>query len=426
MCCKKWKLALLGLLLIVSITGCEDKGPTKAEQESATVEVVNKMVEAAKDASVTQMDCRTQLENTIVSENGKIDWEIILETTSKYDRENFMAFTEGTVKNFSGDDSEVELKTYMLVEEDKLNIYNNAGNYVWYKYDSKMKPEEISKNPVEGLDWGNMEVMGMDVDTHIINGRENYKLTIKLYGEDAKDFIFESGLKGLVKNRQYATLDLKDVEIRADYYVDCENYLVSKMVVNFNEMQPVSDWMDELYYGDTAELKFDKCQMIYTNILYDKVDVPKLDFELKKNAVEVLQEDVLFTIEESGLTANVKGKAGWVVTTLADDGITMNSPDALKFITCYVGINSTLEEWEINIEKITLKDMKADGAYVSHERVEEDNGYVVYYVKTTTGMIAYSRVQIGEADEYVILYAGEQNTDNMDGFFEEAMEGVDW
>lgn len=424
--CKKWKLGLLGLMLIVGITGCDDKGPTKAEQESTTREVVNKMVEAAKDSAVTQMDCRTQLENTIISDNGKMDWEIILETTSQYDREDFMAFTEGTVKNFSGDVSEMEMKTYMIVEGEKINIYNNVGNYIWYKYDSKLKSEEIRKNPVEGLDWENIEVMGMDVDTHIINGRDNYKLTVKLYGDDTKDFIFESGMKGIVKNKQYATLDLQDVEIRADYYVDCENYLVSKMVVNFNEMQPVSDWMDELYYGDTAELKFDKCQMIYTNILYDKVDVPKLDFELKKNAVEVLQEDVLFTIEESGLIANVKGKEGWVVTTLDNDGITMNSPDALKFITCYIGINSTLEDWESSIEKITLKDMKEDGAYVSHKRVEESNGYVVYYVKTTTGMIAYSRVQIGETDEYVILYAGEQNTDNMDVFFKEAMEGVDW
>ena len=116
---KKWKVSVLGLVLAMVISGCETSSPDAREQQIAATEVVNKMVDVAKECTVTQMDCRTQLKNKIVNEKDTTDWEVILETTTRYDRENFMSLSESLVTNFSEDGSEQEMKSYMMEENEK-------------------------------------------------------------------------------------------------------------------------------------------------------------------------------------------------------------------------------------------------------------------------------------------------------------------
>ena len=54
---KKMKMGILGLVLALSMTGC---GMSKKQMNEAK-EVVNKMVEASENCTVTQMDCSTEL-----------------------------------------------------------------------------------------------------------------------------------------------------------------------------------------------------------------------------------------------------------------------------------------------------------------------------------------------------------------------------
>lgn len=422
---KKWKVGIWGLVIAFSITGCEGK-PLNRKENDAAKEVISKMVEASKECAVTGMDCETRLvtkmKDGIVSE----DWEITLDTTSQYDRENFMSLSESTITNFYNDNSELYVKSYMIVEEDKLNTYRLVDGYDWFKHDSKIKVEDISRNLVDGPNWEKVEILGLDEDTHMIEGRENHKLTVRLTGEGTRDFIFESGLRNLYWNVEYGTLDLQDVEMKVDYYVDCENYRVSKMVIDFEEMESVIKRHEELSYANAIDLEFKECSMVYDNINYEPVKVPKMSFEDKKDCKEVLQADEVISIEERDNVAQVQCHKRWTVMSQDYDSVALLSSDNGKYMSYIMCVNAPVKDWEIGVEKREIPAMQENGVYVSHEKGAAIEGYDVYYIKTTYGMNAYARKQVGEEDECVNIYVEESGTDNIEELLKEAIKNITW
>lgn len=419
---KKMKLGILGLVLALGMTGC---GMSKKQMNEAK-EVVNKMVEASENCAVTGMDCETRLvtkmKGGIVSE----DWEITLDTTSQYDRENFMSLSESTITNFYNDNSEMYVKSYMIVEEDKLNTYRLVDGYDWFKHDSKIKVEDISRNLVDGPNWEKVEILGLDEDTHMIEGRENHKLTVRLTGEGTRDFIFESGLRNLYWNVEYGTLDLQDVEMKVDYYVDCENYRVSKMVIDFEEMESVIKRHEELSYANAIDVEFKECSMVYDNINYEPVKVPKMSFEDKKDCKEVLQADEVISIEERDNVAQVKCYKRWTIVDRDYDVVALTNPAGSKYVSYIMGVNSPVKEWRIGVEKRQIPDMQESGIYVSHEKGTAVDGFEVYYIKFTDGMCAYAWGQVGEEDECVSIYVEQVDTDNIEEFLKEAINNITW
>lgn len=419
---KKMKLGILGLVLALSMTGC---GMSKKQMNEAK-EVVNKMVEASENCAVTQMNCSTELISRVKNGMNTFNWDVSIDTISQYDRENFMSLSESTITNFYNDDSEMNVKSYMIVEGDKLYTYRLADGYSWFKYDSKMKAEEISKNLVDGPDWETVEILNLDKETYTIDDRPNYKLTVKLTGEGTKDLIFESGLRNFYWNTEYGTLDLQDVEMKVDYYVDCETYRISKLVANFEEMDSVLQGFLENGAEGLGELKLKKCSMTYANINYEPVKVPKMSFEDKKDTGEVLQEDVVVSIEERENVAQVKCYKRWTIVDRDYDVVALNNPDASKYVGYYMGVNFPIKEWVIDVEKREIPGMQKDGVYVSHEKGAAIDGFEVYYIKLTYGMCAYAWKQVGEEDECLYIYAQQDDTDNIEEFLKEVINNITW
>lgn len=310
----KWKVGIIGLVLSLGITACGTK-PISMDETEAAKEVINKMEEAAEDCMVTCLECKTELVSKVRRGLMVKDWKVIIDTTSQYDRENFVSLSESLITNFLENKEKTEVKSYMISEEDKLYTYRLVDGEEWFKHDSKIKAEDISKNLVDGPDWENVEILGIDKKKHTINGRDNYKLTVKLAGNGTRDLIFESGIRNFYWNTEYGTLDLQDVIMKAEYYVDCETYRVSKLVVSFDEMQPVITRQAEVGYAGYADMQFKECKMVYDNINYEPVKVPKMSFEDKKNTKEVLQEDVVISIEEHENAAQIQCYDHWTVMT---------------------------------------------------------------------------------------------------------------
>ena len=119
-----------------------------------------------------------------------------------------------------------------------------------------------------------------------MNGREAYKLSFTLTGEELQNSINGmAGMEDLMAEAGMEDLDMSSLAVPTTYYVDAETYLIVGMEMSIEGMdEMLSDMMEELMAAEGEEysmsFKLGKCNMIYSNISYDPVEIPELPEEV--------------------------------------------------------------------------------------------------------------------------------------------------
>jgi hypothetical protein len=296
------------------------------------------MITAAEGAVVTKSDSKLLLQVIIGDNNRYMTIDNLYTSHNEYDKETVASTSNMTVENPGGSFNAV----YNLVEEQGvLYYYANEGDSR-IKYESFLEKEEISRNFVSSMNLANAEILGFETEGVQYNGKDVYKLSVKLKDADIRELVFEAGMKWLFWAKEYATVDLSDIAVTMDYYVDSQTAQVVKVEASLEGMKNMLTEFGIYQYGayfgnvlDVVELH--ECKLVYENISYEDYTLPKMSFEDKKNSKLVHQKDVPYTLHMLDAEVEVICPAGWWVGEKGDSYIAFTRAD--NNIAIYYNLN---------------------------------------------------------------------------------------
>ena len=344
-------LVLLSLMFIgcgeqTDNGGTDNRNPASTEveaPETTTAEVtaeefIARMIVAADKAVVTKMDGKTLLQAVVGDKNNTLQIDYLFTTHNTYDKETVASTSEITVESQYGSSDMV----FNLVEEQGILYYYVKADSDWIKYESFSEKEEISRNFVSNMNLENAQVLGFETEGVQYNGKDVYKLSVELKDADIRELVFEAGMKWLFWAKEYATVELSDIAVTMDYYVDPQTAQVLKVEVSLEGMKNMLTefgiYQYSAYFGNVLDVvELHECKLVYENISYEDYSLPKMSFEDKKNSKLVHQKDVPYTLHMLDAEVEVVCPAGWWVGEKGDSYIAFTRAD--NNIAIYYNLN---------------------------------------------------------------------------------------
>ena len=229
---KRYIVSLLVLCLAILLAGC---GKISKEKEVEASEFITKMITAADGAVVSRVDCITELEAELIYNSQQVEnYKFQFEAHNEYDKES--GRTDSEIIAYK-DGKPVNLRFHMSEEQGVFYIYTKYDQDVWYKYDTGFLKADMSRNFVSDMNLENAEILDFKKDYKKVNEKSTHKLSVRFKDASIRELLFESGFKALFYGREYNSIDLSDVNVRIDYFVDSENCMVMELEVQLDGME---------------------------------------------------------------------------------------------------------------------------------------------------------------------------------------------
>lgn len=418
---KRVTIGLVLVTLIIALTGCGGS----EKKEAAARELITKMIEAADGAVVSQSDCTAKLETVLTFGNRDFDWWWQYETHNEYDKESGRANSEVT---YYRDNVPHTTRFHMTEEQGIFYIYGKQEDTCWLKYDTCFLKDDMSRNFVSDMNLENAEIIDYKADAEEINGKKVHKLKVKLQDAAIRELLFDAGFKLPFWGSEYNSVDLSDVTVQMDYYVESETNQVIKLEAQLDGMKEfIHDlviYNDNLSYEDEyKDGKVEKCVLVYDNISYEEQKVPMLDFETKKESLLVHQVDTIYTINVMDAEAEVTCPKGWVVLSKDTNVISIGRFDGKMDASFGVYMPTTVEDGEAWLAR-DIEYMKEEGLYVSDKRGPEMEEFETYEVLVREGIVAYAYKPIKRSLAYICV--NDYTSSRLDKTLPEILEMVEF
>ncbi len=438
-------IGLVLIMLFMMLAGCGTKTDTQApntqepakqestpEAENKEVEVkeevtaeqfISKMITAAEGAVVTKSDSKLLLQVIIGDNNRYMTIDNLYTSHNEYDKETVASTSNMTVENPGGSFNAV----YNLVEEQGvLYYYANEGDSR-IKYESFLEKEEISRNYVSSMNLANAEILGFETEGVQYNGKDVYKLSVKLKDADIRELIFEAGMKWLFWAKEYATVDLSDIIVTMDYYVDPQTAQVVKVEAGLEGMKNLLTeygiFAYSCYFGNVLDIvELHQCKLVYENISYEDYTLPKMSFEEKKNSRLVHQKDTAYTISMLKDQVDVICPAGWIVDTKDAEVIGIENANDTIAVYYFLSYYATAEDLYNDIILWDIEDWKEMGCYLSDSQGEKIGEYDTYGIVVDYGVEAFAYKKVG--DSLLVIQVFDYTTQQPEWALEGLLERV--
>lgn len=404
---KRVTISLLLLMLAMVLAGC---GGISKKKEQAARELIDKMITAADGAVVSKVDASTELETEMLFGDETLYWSAKYESHNEYDKESGRVESEVV---YYADEKPVTVRFHMADEMGVFYIYTNKDNAGWFKYDSCFLKDDMSRNFIGDMNLENAEIVDFMENYKKVNEKNVHWLRVELKDASIRELVFEAGLKEFFWGSEYNSVDLSDISVVVDYYVDTATNQVVELEVKLDGMK--NFFNDFMEYNENLgvkeeykDVKINKCKLIYSNISYEDIKVPMLSFEDKKSSLLIYQEDTIYDLKTMESEAQVLCPKGWAVTEKGVDIIRIAKPGEGLEVNYILYFPYTLEDAEESIahEIESIKDM---GNYHSDKKGEMIGDFETYEVALKEGKLVYAYTAIGRN---VIMVLVENYTDN--------------
>lgn len=406
---KRITISLVLLVFLLVFAGC---GGVSKKQEAEAREWIDKMIIAADGAIVTRADCTTDFEAELTYPGGgKKCWFAKIEARNMYDKESGRTDSEVTIY---GDDEPFKARVHMNEEMGVFYIYAKRDKYDWIKYDACFLKEDMSRNFVSGMNLENAEIVDFIKDYKKVNEKNTHKVSVKLKDASIRELLFESGFKILFWANEYNSVDLNDVNVRLDYYVDPETAQVVELEAQLEGMENFLRKYKCLYekadYEDFEESKINKGKLIYKNIGYEDVKVPMLGFEDKKNSSLIYQQDSIYTLKTMDAEAEAVCPKGWYIHEKDTHKLTLIKVNDGIVVTYRLHMPFDYKDFKKQLND-QIEAFKTEGTYISDKEGPKTGDFETLEILTTKGryISAYTTVNQTMLEVMVEDYSGNDN-----------------
>jgi len=438
---RRLTIGLVLMMLLVILAGCGTKTDTQepgtndlatqapdgkeaeVKEDVTAAEFITKMIAAADGTVVTKSDCKTLLQALVGDNYNCIQIDNLYTTHNEYDKESLASRSEIMLENQNGSFSAV----YNLTEEQGVLYYYAKKGDGRIKYEACLEKEEISRNFVSGMNLENAEVLGFETEGLQYNGQDVYKLSVKLKDANIRELIFETGMMWLFWAKEYASIDLSDITVTMDYYVEPETAQVLKVEARLEGMK---NFLTECglynfgaYYGHVLDVvELHECKMVYENISYEDYTLPKMSFEEKKNSRLVHQKDTAYTISMLKDQVEVICPAGWIVDTKDSEVIGIENASDNIAVYYFLSYYATAEDLYNEIILWDIEDWKEMGCYLSDSQGEKIGEYDTYAIVIDYGVEAFAYKKVG--DSLLVIQVFDYTTQQPEWALEGVLERV--
>lgn len=434
-------IGLVLMMLLVILAGCGTKTDTQepgtndlatqapddkeaeVKEDVTADEFITRMITAADGAVVTKSDSKLLLQAFVGDNNRYMQVDNLYTSHNEYDTETAASTSELTVENQNGSFNAV----YNLVEEQGTLYYYAKEGEDWLKYEAMFEKEEIARNFVSTMNLENAEVLGFETEGVQYNGKDVYKLSVKLKDANIRELLFEAGMKYFFWSKEYSTVDLSDIAVTINYYVDPQTAQVVKVEASLEGMKNLLTEYGSYYYSsyfghvlDIVELH--QCKLIYENISYEDYTLPKMSFEEKKNSRLVHQKDTAYTISMLKDQVEVICPAGWIVDTKDSEVIGIENVSDNIAVYYFLSYYATAEDLYNEIILWDIEDWKEMGCYLSDSQGEKIGEYDTYAIVIDYGVEAFAYKKVG--DSLLVIQVFDYTTQQPEWALEGVLERV--
>lgn len=406
---KRLTISLVLLTLAMVLAGC---GGISKKQEQEARELISKMITAADGAVVSKSDCTTEFEAKLTYDGGEPRYFFgKYETHNEYDKESGRADSEVTLYK---DGEPVKVRFHMSDEMGVFYIYAKQDKYNWLKYDACFLKDDMSRNFVSDMNLENAEIVDFKKDYKKVNEKNAHKLSVRLKDASIRELIFEAGFKMLFWGSEYNSIDLSDVSVQIDYYVDSETGQVVELEVQLDGMEnflrEYARLADKSEYEDFKEAIINKGKLIYKNIGYEDVKVPMLSFEDKKSSRLVYQQDSTYNIKVMEADAEVVCPKGWYIYQKDTHLLSIVKNGSKIAITYNLHMPFDYKDYEEQMNN-KIEAYKADGTYISDKTGSKIGDFETLEIVTTEGrnISATTSVNRTMLEIFIEDYTGNDN-----------------
>lgn len=265
----------------------ETEEVTEVESAGDAYGLVKAMADACQGKIMTKSTMDMELQMSIVLEGFAIDMDMAMTGDTYASEEPYMSYSDLVLNMTAMGENIVEnTKSYTVVEDGKLVTYTYTDSIgQWAKEDTGMDAVSMKEQQMVSYEFLLNKAESdfvLDSEIYNMNGREAYKLSFTLTGEELQNTINGmGGMEELMAESGMEDLDMSSLAVPTTYYVDVETYLIVGMEMSIEGMdEMLSDMMEELMAAEGEEysmsFKLGKCSMVYSNISYDPVEIPEL------------------------------------------------------------------------------------------------------------------------------------------------------
>ncbi len=406
---KRVTISLVLLTLVMVLAGC---GGVSKKQEQEAREWIAKMITAADGAVVSKSDCTTDFEAKLTYDGRGARYLFCkYETHNEYDKESGRADSEVTLDS---DGEPVKARFHMSEEMGVFYIYAKYDKNNWLKYDSCFLKDDMSRNFVSDMNLESAEIVDFKKEYKKVNEKNVHKLSVKLKDASIRELLFESGFKLMFWGSEYNSVDLSDVSVLIDYYVDPETNQVVELEVQLDGMEnfirEYARLTDNSAYEDFKESKINKGKLIYKNISYEDTRVPMLSFEDKKSSLLVYQQDSLSDLKAMEAEAEVVCPRRWYISEKGPDLLRIIRFDNQMYINYLLYVAHTYEDVEKQLNGY-IESYKKDGTYISDKNGPKIGDFETYEIVTLDAryICAYASVNRSTLVVWIQDYTGSDN-----------------
>lgn len=418
---KNFIVSLLVLSLAILLAGC---GKIGKKQEEEAREWIEKMITAADGAVVSRVDCITELEAELIYNTQQVeDYKFQFEAHNEYDKES--GRTDSEIIAYK-DGKPVNLRFHMSEEQGVFYIYTKYDQDVWYKYDTGFLKADMSRNFVSDMNLENAEILDFKKDYKKVNEKSTHKLSVRLKDASIRELLFESGFKALFYGREYNSIDLSDVNVRIDYFVDPENCMVMELEVQLDGMENFLREYTRFTNNSMVEEEFKEAKvkngkLIYSNISYEDTRVPMLSFEDKKSSFLVYQKDSIYNLKSMDAEAELVCPRRWYIYEKDTNQLILIKCDGKMFISYRLHMPYNYEDLEKALGDLS-ESHKVNGTYIADKKGPKIGDLDTYEIMTTKGRIIAATTAVNQSMLEIIIedYSG----DNNDVLISEILEKV--
>lgn len=305
--------------------------------------------------------------------------------------------TEEMVMEVMGQKETIVSENYIVVEDGNLVSYSyDSSTDYWSKMDTGMREADFLGQQANSYEWlENKPASDFVVDSklHNIDGRDAYKIEFTITGDEMNQTLNGmSGVSDMLEMAGLGDFDMSAIIVPAIYYIDAENYQIIQIEMSIEGMgEMMNDMMSSLLGADAAgyEMEFDigKCYIIHSDISYEPVEVPALPAEATETTnvldmedietdlgtteedwgtTEVQPEGGVYTIEESGVSAQITCPEDWTVTYEAYDTLDIENEETWQEAEFVMYVDVTRDDFVSYVEDMIVPELEQYGMYISH------------------------------------------------------------
>ncbi len=432
----------------------EEPVATEAPQEEliSAKELILEITEASQNRPMTSCSYEIGMDFGINMEGFSMDMNISSKGDMLMSMDPYVSYTEMVMQMKMLGQENVELtKAYMLEENGEVVTYTSMGeNGEWMREASSMSVDDMLQQNTMSYDWLTnkpAEEFVIDTELHTINGKETYKVSLTLTGEEMQAMMDNmGGMEGLMEDTGVQGIDYTLIDVPATYYVDTTTHQVVQMDMNIEGMGEMmtkvleeSLAQDPSMAGYTMEVTIGEFIMSYTNISYDTVEVPEIPVEIiamqgdagaadepidsddpinfedpsmtgKEPGTDDYTTDYpitkagdVYNIEESGSSVDIVCPEGWQVTYTAYDTLSVEHPDSWQMVEFMMYVGMTSEDFKEHVETTEVDSAKSMDMYISHEEGPTIGSFTTMQLLCDGINLYYAWAPVGEGMVYVTV-----------------------